>query len=309
MFFFQLLVFCFFLCTKSSFGLTVACKAPETSDGPVLVHYQFLNKNKKETVIFVNGNGESLETFLEVSRMIKGFNILLYDLRGQGASDYQGVDFTIGAMVGDLRLLTDSLHLNAVHIVGHSFGARIAIAYAALYPDLVKSVTVEDMDFIARGHSSDQSIENLARRMLSLHRTYSSREEALKAIESIYGNDSQFLEWVVSQSRIHELSDHSVVIVSTPYQQMIWGEYANAADLGCAYRDYSGPVLFLRADPSMSAMSQVGINELFKIKPKTRLISFPGSSHSIHQSMPIEYAKVIKRFLRFSDTIRNHSKF
>ncbi len=149
----------------------------------VQINFKFQDRKATQTIVFINGNGSSLETFLQVAEFMPvGMNYLLYDQRGQGKSFYHGIDFRVSTMVQDLKDLLDSLKIRKVHLVGHSFGAHIAVAFAAAHPKMVLSLVDEDMDFTARALLSDETIELYARDLLSLNKNYSSYAEAIHAI-------------------------------------------------------------------------------------------------------------------------------
>lgn len=70
--------------------------------------------------------------------------ILLHDLRGHGASSMPLRGYGLDEMAEDFRLLLDELGIERTHVVGHSHGARVALAFALLHPDRVESLTLAD---------------------------------------------------------------------------------------------------------------------------------------------------------------------
>lgn len=74
------------------------------------------------------------------------FRITTYDLRGHGYTDVTEVGYTPTELAGDLKELMDALGIERASIVGHSFGADIALYFAYLYPDRVeKAVLIEPL--------------------------------------------------------------------------------------------------------------------------------------------------------------------
>ena len=68
------------------------------------------------------------------------FRVLTYDLRGHGHSDIPPTGYSADDMAGDLLGLLDRLEIARPSIVGHSYGADIALYFAALHPDRVEEV-------------------------------------------------------------------------------------------------------------------------------------------------------------------------
>src|SRR5438309_4949450 len=73
-----------------------------------------------------------------------GYRAIAPDLRGFGQSDRpEGVGHYAGAhAVIDVIQLLDSLGIERAHVVGHDFGAALAWAIAAFFPDRVDHLVV-----------------------------------------------------------------------------------------------------------------------------------------------------------------------
>ena len=65
---------------------------------------------------------------------------LTYDLRGHGYSDVPESGYTADAMAGDLLELLDVLEIERPVIVGHSYGADVALYFAGRNPERVNEV-------------------------------------------------------------------------------------------------------------------------------------------------------------------------
>jgi proline iminopeptidase len=81
------------------------------------------------------------------SRLASGrFRIVAYDQLGCGASD-RPVDeslWTLGRYVEEVEIVRNALGLGTVHLLGHSWGAWLAIEYALTYPDAIKTLILAD---------------------------------------------------------------------------------------------------------------------------------------------------------------------
>lgn len=69
---------------------------------------------------------------------------VLHDLRGHGASSMPDRGYGLEQMAGDFRALLDGLGIARAHVVGHSHGARVALAFALTCPGRVASLTLAD---------------------------------------------------------------------------------------------------------------------------------------------------------------------
>ena len=83
--------------------------------------------------------------------------VTAYDLRGHGYSDAPPAGYTSADHAADLLALLDALGIGRAQLVGHSFGAVIALHAAALAPGRVVSVVLSDPYFPALRHLEDAS--------------------------------------------------------------------------------------------------------------------------------------------------------
>lgn len=70
------------------------------------------------------------------------FQVLTYDLRGHGYTEMTETGYKPTELAGDLKELLDELDISKASIVGHSFGADIALYFAFLFPDRVERVVL-----------------------------------------------------------------------------------------------------------------------------------------------------------------------
>lgn len=63
------------------------------------------------------------------------FQILTYDLRGHGYTPRTEVGYTPTQLATDLKQLLDELDIEKTDVIGHSYGADIALYFAYLYPE------------------------------------------------------------------------------------------------------------------------------------------------------------------------------
>jgi pimeloyl-ACP methyl ester carboxylesterase len=68
------------------------------------------------------------------------FRVLTYDLRGHGYSDMTPSGYTCDDMAADLLGLLDALEIEQAALVGHSYGADVALYFAAAHPERAQSV-------------------------------------------------------------------------------------------------------------------------------------------------------------------------
>jgi pimeloyl-ACP methyl ester carboxylesterase len=104
------------------------------------IHYQQLGTGPD--VVMVHGiTGNLAAWHLHIVPALQDrFRILTYDLRGHGYSDTPPTGYSPDDMAGDLLGLLDALELERPAVVGHSYGADIALYLAARAAERVGEV-------------------------------------------------------------------------------------------------------------------------------------------------------------------------
>lgn len=98
------------------------------------------------SVVLVHGLGANQAFWYPIVTGLvnRGYRVITYDLRGHGYSSRPAHGYRLGNMVDDLEMLVRHLGLTHFHLVGHSFGARVALLYALQYPERLQSLVIAD---------------------------------------------------------------------------------------------------------------------------------------------------------------------
>ena len=113
----------------------------------ISLNYQCLGEG--EDLVLIHGLGANLAFWYPgiAGMLSRHYRVIIYDLRGHGNSSISSSGYTVADMTADLQALLIHLEVTSAHIVGHSFGARIACQYAIAYPQQVNSLTIADTQF------------------------------------------------------------------------------------------------------------------------------------------------------------------
>lgn len=111
-----------------------------TLAGEVKLHYQQVGTGPDLVMVHgITGNLAVWHLHI-VPALSEHFRVVTYDLRGHGYSDTPPSGYSPDDMAEDLRGLMDALELDRPVIAGHSYGADIALYFAARFPDRVREV-------------------------------------------------------------------------------------------------------------------------------------------------------------------------
>ena len=77
-----------------------------------------------------------------LSHLAEHFNLIRYDQRGNGMSDWDNVDISFSKMVDDLTAVINNCPYKKVAIFGPSQAASVSITYARRYPEKVSALVL-----------------------------------------------------------------------------------------------------------------------------------------------------------------------
>jgi len=103
----------------------------------------FTDSGKGNAVVLLHGFLEDHTIWQAVSSLLsKKFRVISVDLLGHGKSDCYGYIHTMEDQADMLFALLTELRLRKVSLAGHSMGGYIALAFAELYPEHVRSLVL-----------------------------------------------------------------------------------------------------------------------------------------------------------------------
>ena len=127
--------------------------------------YEELGPKKEETILMIHGHPFDHTMWQYQYEILKGYHILIPDLRGYGKSDYKFEKIFIEEQALDLRLMLDELEINNVHLIGLSMGGQIIVEFLRLFPEKVKSLIMCASSPTAENEQSYKKRMELAERI------------------------------------------------------------------------------------------------------------------------------------------------
>ncbi|THF86772.1 3-oxoadipate enol-lactonase [Deinococcus sp. KSM4-11] len=118
---------------------------PFVPTSTLTLHVQRSGAAAAPPLVFLNPLGSDLRVWDDVAgHLAAGFQIIRYDLRGQGLSDAPDGEYTLADHVADLAGLLDVLGLGTVSLAGCSLGGLVAQAFALTHPERVGRLALLD---------------------------------------------------------------------------------------------------------------------------------------------------------------------
>jgi len=110
------------------------------------LRYVYLEGGKGEPLVLLHGFGADKDNFTRVAGYLtKRYRVIIPDHIGFGESAHPvDADYSPPAQAKRLRGFAHALGVTSLHLGGNSMGGHIAMTYAALYPEEVKSLWLLD---------------------------------------------------------------------------------------------------------------------------------------------------------------------
>ena len=146
------------------------------------------------------GSGGNFRSFARrLTTAAPAFGFVLVDLRMHGQSQGAPPPHTIAAAAEDLVRLGDHLGLSIVGVMGHSFGGKVALAYAARRGPALDLVWVLDASPGTRRDRAG-STEQVLRMLQEMPQPLPSRERFLEIVAE-HGHPPAIGEWLAMNVR------------------------------------------------------------------------------------------------------------
>ncbi len=170
----------------------------------------------------------------EVSR---DHHVLLYDLRGHGRSEFCETGYDTATMARDLACLTADYQSQPMTLVGHSYGALVALRFALDHPDRVGRLVLVDAplppskigeinEFLAR--TPEQMVDALPGPVQDMFRSGSRQSRRLlRALHRLLMQSSLVKDLQAEA----DIPDSELAGITAP-TTLIYGQHSQCRDVG-----------------------------------------------------------------------------
>ena len=111
----------------------------------VTLHVRIAGNPKADDVLLTVGMGPGLSShYMAGLEQLAGerFAVVTYDQRGTGRSTESSSGYELHKYVADLEAVRQGVGVERVHLLGHCWGGLVAVRYATMHPDRVRSLVL-----------------------------------------------------------------------------------------------------------------------------------------------------------------------
>ncbi|HEY2592491.1 MAG TPA: alpha/beta hydrolase [Chloroflexota bacterium] len=220
------------------------------------------------------------------------YHVVALDQRGHGASEWDAQGhYTIDDFVADARALSQQLHLAPFVLVGHSMGGSIAYTYAAVHPEDVSRLVIED--------SAPRPADDPRPPMQPMRApVFASRDEVVASVRQ------------ANPQMAPDALEQRVDVYYLQRPDGTWGYRADVAGVRGALASQPGydklwahvraiqcPTLVVRAGQEPPGISPKTVDLLKEANPRIEVVTVPDAGHNIHFAHFSEFLPLLEQFL------------
>lgn len=106
------------------------------------MNYKIYDNNSKDWVLLIHGLGGSIKTWKYQIKDLQEFNVLAVDLEGHGGSSIKKTRHLLTESAAEINGILESENIDKVHIISLSLGTLVAMEFAYLYKEKVRSIVL-----------------------------------------------------------------------------------------------------------------------------------------------------------------------
>ena len=259
----------------------------------------FIDKGTGEVIIFVHGGMEDYRTWdYQIDSFSKKYRVITYSRRFNypNHNTKEIKKFSAETEAKDLARLIVQLKVQPVHLVGHSFGAVVALSLAIRHPQLVQSLTLSEPPMISWLPGLDggkQLYDDFYNSFMKPVKQDFEQQDTIAVLRHtliyFYGSDLS--------TELHE-EDRTQLIANFPeWRAITYSTNAFPLIRKEKVANLKMPVLLLSAGKTMSVL-KVTNAELKRLLPKAQHFQLAEGTHDYWITNPKQMGNALINFLQ-----------
>jgi pimeloyl-ACP methyl ester carboxylesterase len=238
-------------------------------------------------VLLHGGLGDSRAWRDQLEDLTDEFTVVAWDAPGCGESSDPPDDFRLGDYADSLAGLINALGLQRPHVLGHSFGAGLALELYRRHPEVPRSLVLAGAYAGWAGSLSGEEVEKRLRLALEVAELLPDRFVP----QSIPGLFSD----LIPPERSQELA--AIMSEARPVGTRVMAHAFAEADLRDVLPQIQVPTLLLCGEADERSPLPVA-HELHAAIPTSRMVVLPGLGHETYVEAPERFNAEVRTFVR-----------
>jgi pimeloyl-ACP methyl ester carboxylesterase len=279
---------------------------------------EYAEHGSGEPLVFVHGSASDYRTWeLQRDEFAKRYRVITYSRRYHWPNETikEGIDYSMREQLDDLRALVRSLDGTPAHLVGHSYGAFLALLLATTEPSLVRTLMLAEPPVTTLFVSNTPKPLEVLRILATRPRTaaaiikFGATGIAPAAAAAKRGD----MEAVVRLSGSAILGREFFRRLSAARLEQVRRNSFQAEFLGSGFlplgadtvRSVRAPTLLITGQHSPALFHRL-TDALVEFLPNCEMIEIDGASHIMHEDNPSAYNDAALSFLARQPKVSIH---
>ena len=256
----------------------------------------YVEEGRGETVVFVHGAMGDWRTWDSIRPYVSPhYRYVAYSYRYHYPNKWadDALSYNFNQHVSDLAAFIKALNVGRVHVVGSSYGGRVAGILTLRHPELVRSVVLGEPSLASptseEGKAAAAAIGKLIGRSVQAAKAGDSRQSLVYLVNTVLGSEDGWAS--LSSARQQRFLDNAQTM------KPLWSNPTSAPVVCSELAQIKIPVLVVRGAQTL-AILRFGHEALLACLPSgSQSAVIPDARHTWAPDNPPEAAKVILNFL------------
>lgn len=240
------------------------------------------------SIVLVHGlTGNGMNWVRVADALCDTYDVILPDTRGHGLSDAPQSGYTVEDRAADITVLIDGLRLDRPVLIGHSMGGQAAAAAAALHPEKVRALVLEDPAWFEDEpqESRERDAQAKCAQLREQHKLSRAALVEQGRLENPGWHEDELGPRADGKLQMREHALRELITSTRPG----WQEFA---------RRIQCPTLLVTGDPSRYIIVRPErCQEAVALNPRIREANVPGAAHCIHRDQFDVFMRKVQDFL------------
>lgn len=273
------------------------------------VKLEYVEQGQGEPIVFIHGSASDYRTWQnQLNVFDKQFRTIAYSRRYHWPNQpiVEGVDYSMAEHIEDLKMLLNTLKAKPAHLIGHSYGALIALVLASEEPQYVRSLVLAEPPAVSLFVSDPPKPLEFLKLLFSRPRTAlaiikfgaKGLEPARKAARKGDMEEAMnlFGRAALGPEKTERMSEErkEQALVNLTKAEFLGSGFLPLEDQ--KLRDIEVPTLFLTGQLSPTVFYHL-TNSLEELIPNSDRIEISAASHIMHEDNASGYNAALLSFL------------
>lgn len=248
----------------------------------VRLHYLEYGQGETTVVVAPGITSPAITWEFVAEELALDARVLVLDIRGRGMSDVPSTGYALVDYAADLAGFIAAVGGARPVVLGHSMGARIAVAMGALHPGVAGSFILADPPLTGPGRADYPTPLEAFR--TQLHQAYAgtTAQEVLASYPRWPEREAQIrAEWLAT-------CDENAIVET-------WNHFHDE-DFFELWRAVASPILFIYGQES-PVITPEGLAEVVADNPAVQVVGIPGAGHMIPWENLPDFLAAVRSFV------------